>query len=246
MTIVRINGDYNYLPPSEALNGDFRSCRSCEIVTKSPVDWSDSIVHPRLRKKLGLQGRFYRLYDTDLLNILLKQVDKAGTVEDWDLTKRLGRISDSISPQVSVLLQREFPRHDLSKFCYELFSSMGYSSKLQEGPGEQGSDLVVEVWPELLPRPFIVGVQCFSWEGVASLSELRRKLKQLLDGWGQNQLDYGVLLTTASCDSECRALISQHNSDHKDQQIRLIEGKRLATLVTRYIAKSLNEMGTDS
>lgn len=143
-------------------------------------------------------------------------------------------------------LQKEFPRHDLSRFCGELFSSMGYSSKLQEGPGEQGSDLVVEVWNELLPRPFIVGVQCFSWEGAASLSELRRKLKQLVDGWDRNQLDYGVLLTTASCGLECRALVSQHNSDHKGQQIRLIEGKELATLVTRYMAKSFNVMGTDS
>lgn len=236
ITIVRVNGGYDYLPPSEALNEDFRSSRSCEIITKTPVDWYDTIVHPRLRKKLGLQGRFYTIYDTDLLKILIEQSDKAGAVEDWNPAKRVGHILGSIAPQVAVLLQREFPRHDLSRFCDELFSSMGYSSKLQEGPGEQGSDLVVVVGNELLPRTFTIGVQCFSWEGSASQTELKRKLKQLLDGWDRNQLDYGVLLTTASCDLECHKLISTHNSDHRDQQIKLIDGKELATLVTRYMA----------
>ena len=41
-------------------------------------------------------------------------------------------------------LHREFGRADLSRlFCAELFERMGYSSEVQEGPAEAGSDVVV-------------------------------------------------------------------------------------------------------
>jgi hypothetical protein len=107
---------------------------------------------------------------------------------------------------------------------------MGYPTVLQEGPSELGADLVVTVGSDLLPRQFTVGVQVFAYEGEVSTEELNRKLLQLEEGWGDNELDYGVLLTTGSCGSAGADLVAQHNRDNPKHLVLLLDGKQVSRL----------------
>jgi hypothetical protein len=76
--VVRLlPGDYRLLTGNQSINGDFRSTRPCELVTLQPLARSDRIVHPWLRRRLGLQGRFYELYDQEVLDAFLDHL-KAG------------------------------------------------------------------------------------------------------------------------------------------------------------------------
>jgi hypothetical protein len=61
-------GDYSLLDPNQSINGDFRSARPCELATPVPILRSDQIVHPWLRRRLSLQGRFYELYDKEAVD----------------------------------------------------------------------------------------------------------------------------------------------------------------------------------
>ena len=105
---------------------------------------------------------------------------------------------------------------------------MGYSYKLQEGPAEAGSDIVLTVGDRFLDKEFRVGVQIFSYKDSVDELALKEKLEQLLQGWERN--DYGALLTTGRCDEEAKAMLHRHNTDDRQRQVRLIEGDELAVL----------------
>jgi hypothetical protein len=225
------NGDYGYDPPSETLDGDFRSFRPCTLLTPEGIDVQDAIVPPRIRKRLGLQGRFWELYDFDLVTRLMADIPSAGKFEPSRIEPRVARIFGNLTAALPSSIHREFPRHDFSWFCKELFERMGYSSVIyQEGPHERGSDIVVSVGNALLPEEINVGVQAFSYADDVSVESLQEKLDQLLAGWDANHLDYGVLITTGMCSTACYELIKHHSHDNPKQLIKLIAGVEIARL----------------
>jgi hypothetical protein len=233
-SIAVVAGEYGYLSGEESIEGDFRSFRPCKLLTLQPIDRYDEIVPPRIRTKLGLQGRFYELYDIELLKSVLERIDHSGKIDAGTAAPRIKRVFDSISQKVSELIQGEFPRHDFSRiFLKELFEAMGYSVLLQEGPTEHGADLVVTIGDDLLPRQFTVGVQAFSYEGEISPNALQAKLNQLHEGRARNHLDFGVLITTGSCPGG-KKLIEENNKDNPQQQVRLIDGEQLASLFIQH------------
>jgi hypothetical protein len=225
--IASVAGEYGYLtgPP------DFRSFRPCKLLTPDPIEIHDAIVPPTIRRKLGLMGRFYELYDMDLFEQLLGALPQAGKLAEPGGTQRVARIFASIVPSVPLLVQKEFPAFDFSRIlCRELFENMGYSVQVREGAYDFGTDLFVTVGDDLLPRTFAVGVQTFAWKGPASLTDLKGKLKQLLEGWTKNGLDFGVLMTTGQCGPEARDLVAEHNKNNPNRLVRLIDGDRVAQL----------------
>jgi hypothetical protein len=233
--IARVTGNYDYATDANSLDGDFRSFRPCELVTPTPLLREDRIVPPTIRRKMGLQGRFYQLCDADLFQDLLRELPHAGNIEGPGIAPRVGRIVRGISRDVARRLQEEFPAHDLSRrFCQELFTRMGYSFRVQEGPGERGSDLVVTVGSDLLPREFTVGVQVKSFQEDVSLNDLRETVTQLENGWDANALDYGVVLTTGICSVELFEFVAAHNRDKPTHHVLLIDGQKLAELFIQH------------
>ena len=235
-SVVKLTGEYNYSNEADGLEGDFRSFRSCSLETPSSVDMYDEIVPSTLRYRLGIQGRFSRVYDSDPFFDFLKALPEAGQQQDGSNSAIIKRIYRDLRKPLPGLLKREFAQHDLSrKLCGELFERMGYACVVQEGRYEAGSDLVVTVNSPLLPgNGFTVGVQAFAYEGDVAEASLKAKLDQLLEGWEANSLYSGVLLTTGKCTDEARALIDKHNEDNPDRLVRLIEGDELADLFLQH------------
>ncbi len=230
------NGHYQFGAESDALDGDFRSYRKCCLLTKEALNWRDPIVPPALKRKLGLQGRFYQLYDEDLVESVIEHLDEAGAEAVAGFESRFERIRSVLSAGLPQLIQREFPRQDLTGLCDELFTRMGYPVAVHEGPSERGADLLVTVTSPLFAQEFTVGVQVFSYEGAVLPEDLQVKLDQLLSGWKENGLDYGVLLTTGSCGKSGADLIEHHNHKRPTRPVVLIEGTGLAQLFLRHLA----------
>ena len=233
---ARVTGDYDYLPGER----DFRSYRPCELLTPRPVSLYDPIVPSQLKHRLGRQRRFSRVWDPRPVFDFLHHIADAGKRQDepgkvsairWD------RIHKERRATVADALHREFSRHDLSRrFSAELFERMGYTFDVQEGPSEHGSDVVIAVTDSLLPAgvEFRIGVQVFAFRGNVGANDLQDKLCQLLDGWDENQLDYGALLTTGHPDKPAQELLLRHNADRPDRKVRLIDGNDLADLFVQY------------
>ena len=107
---------------------------------------------------------------------------------------------------------------------------------VREGPRERGSDLIVTVGDFLFPDEvrFRVDVQVFAYTDYVGVEALEAKLNQLVRGWEENALDYGVLLTTGEIREESRKLVLEHNSENRDRRVRLIDGRELAMQFLKY------------
>lgn len=235
--VVQVKGEYDYSAAEDGLDGDFRSFRPCSLITAEPVDMYDEIVPSQLRHRLGRPGRFSEVYDTGPLSIVLKALPEAGRIQDDSNKVRLQRIHNELREKLPDVLRREFSRADLSrKLCPDLFERMGYSSVVQEGRAEAGSDIVVSLGSPLLPDSveIRIGVQAFAYEGIIEESNLQEKLDQLLQGWDANSLNYGALLTTGLCSKEAEEALGRHNRNEPDRLVCLINGRDLADLFLQY------------
>lgn len=153
------------------------------------------------------------------------------------ISVRLNRVRDAISPGLPALIQREFLRQDLSWFCSELFKKLGYTVYYQEGAGECGADVVVEIRSELLPRSLRVGVQVKAYTDGVSLQTFKQDIQPLIGGWQKNALDYGAYLTTGLCDPACLEHLQDHNTSHADRQIVLIDSSGFGHLLLKSIGR---------
>ena len=196
----------------------------------------DEIVLSSLRRRLGKQRRFSIVNDTGPLKILLDSLSEAGQIQDGTDRVSIGRIHEKLRKGLPNAIRQEFSGADLARqFCKKLLERMGYNHKVQEGPAEAGSDIVVEVDDPLLPDGgFRVGVQVFAFEGNVYEDSLERKLNQLLEGWETNDLDYGVLLTTGIPTGKALEVLVSHNGENPDRHVKLIDGDALADLFLKH------------
>ena len=237
-SVVQVTGEYDYSTPEDGLEEDFRSFRPCMLITPDPVGMRDEIVPSHLHFRLGLQGVFYRIHDTSSFVSFLEELPQAGQ-RQASARASVRRIHNALREKLPEAIHHQFARTDLSRrFCPELFERMGYSSQVQEGPAEAGSDIVLTIDNPLLPCEFRVGVQVFSYEGSVEEWALQGKLDQLLGGWEDNSLDYGVLLTTGHCTEDASAALDDHNAKHPKRLVRLIQGNDLADLFLTYFPPS--------
>ena len=239
-SVVQVKGDYKYSTDKDGLTTasgrDFRSLRACSLKTPDPVDMYDEIVPSQLRQRLGRPGRISQVYDTSSFFGFLEDLPNRGQLQDGSNRASLRRIHNGLRENLPDALRREFGRADLSRrFCPDLFERMGYSAEVQEGPAEAGSDVVVTVGNPLLPDDgFRIGVQAFAYEETVEEWALQDKLEQLLGGWEDNSLDYGVLFTTGRCSEAAVAALHKHNKEKPDRLVRLIEGDELADLFLKH------------
>ena len=243
-SVVQVTGEYDYSTDKDGLDEDFRSFRPCLLKTPKPVDMYDAIVPSQLRHRLGRPGRFSQVYDTAPLFRFLEDLpgqDDCKTTSNQMSEMSLQRIHNELRGKLPEALHREFSRADLSRqFCRVLFDRMGYTTDVQEGRYEAGSDIVVTVGNPLLPDELRIGVQVFSYEGDVQKSALQRKLDQLLGGWETNSLNYGVLLTTGRCSEAAVAALRDHNrveslkKENLKRLVRLIGGNDLADLFLQH------------
>lgn len=239
-SVVQVTGEYGYLNKAEGLGdddwSDFRSFRPCSK-TPEAIDMYDEIVPAQLRRRLGRPGRFSKVYNTEAFFMFLRELPEAGRQQDGSNRPSMQRIHGELRKSIPIALHREFSGADLSrKYCPDLFERMGYDPHVQEGPAEAGSDIIVTVNNPLLPDEieFRIGVQVFAYEGDVEAEALRIKLKQLLGGWEDNSLNYGVLLTTGRCSAEAGRMLREHNRNNPNRLVRLIEGDDLADLFLKY------------
>lgn len=237
LSVVRVTGEYGYDDGLE--NGDFRSVRPCELISKKPVDMRNEIVPASLRDRLVyVRPRFWKFKDDDrvmlggFLNDLTGEEREQGGAEPASIRRIHAKLRKALPNEI----QREFSRMNLTReFCMYLFSRMDYDPEIREGPAEAGSDIIVTVGDPLLPdEGFRVGVQAFAFKGNFHKDSLERKLNQLLGGWETNDLDYGVLLTTGIPDDEALKVLISHNEEDPDRHVKLIDGDALAELFLQH------------
>ena len=231
-SVAKITGEYRFLSADESLDGDFRSARNCELLTKRPVSKSDEIVAPVLRARLDLRGRFYQLYADEEIADFLNRLPEAGTATA-DISATLEKMLEEAAKSMESKWSRMFPQKDLSKVLAQLLMDRGDTVEYKEGPGERGADLIVSMENEFLREPILIGVQVGSYEDKVWPNKVVEKLNQLLSGWKDNKLNYGALVLAGKCEDDAQAVINEHNKNNPDKKVILLDGRDLALLALR-------------
>lgn len=231
--VVRIVGEYHFLPAQDGIDGDFRSARPCELISKDPIDKLDAIVPPIIRHKLGLQRRFYQLnVEQSEIETILNGLPNHSISRATQLSS-FSKMMDAVNTQIAEKWSRVFPAANLSKFLAELLEKHGQHVDLREGRSDRGSDLVLEIQNDFLDRPLVIGIQVGSYDDVVWPPKVEEKLKQLLAGWEANALDYGALVLTGNWTDDAKKLVQEHNRDNPARRVKWIDGRQLARIVTR-------------
>ncbi len=236
--VAQVTGAYDY--DDGGLGGDFRSFRPCKLVASRPI--YDEIVPSKLRHRLGRPGRFSEVHDVVPLQNFLQLLSEPVRILDDTNRVSIGRIHEGLRKHLPTLIQREFSRADLSRgLCRELFERMGYTHEVQEGPTEAGSDIVVTLGDPLLPDDGVrIGVQVFSYENEVGENALKEKLNQLLRGWKNNDINYGVLLTTGILNDRARVALNFHNERNLSHPVTLVDGESLSNLFLEYFPPAID------
>jgi len=238
--ICRVTGEYGFDEGIEVTHQDFRSYRPCLLVTPTPINRADRRVPPYIRKRMGLQGRIFRIHEDAEFQMLLKSIEslELGEIEQ-DVISRVQKKLDQTLEETAKNIARNFPGKDFSKFIYELFKQTGYDVVYREGPYEQGSDLIVRLGSELIEEAPRIGVQVAAYSGNVSKETLVLKRKQLLSGWDVNGLSFGLLVISGEVSVAAMDELREYNEIEKKKErprfVKLIgESELLELLRTRF------------
>ncbi|TKJ29515.1 hypothetical protein CEE39_09050 [bacterium (candidate division B38) B3_B38] len=196
-SIVKITGDYNYSEVwDKDKKEDFRHFLPCEFIYT--FDRNSDIVHPYLRRRLGLQGAWYRIYakkEFEELLVVLHKEDEGKKAKD--------RLEEEINPrllEISQKVSRTFPGKNLENLLLDVFKKVPNIKDARKGPDVNGADLEVEFESGLdisgLQKIEVCAVQVKSYEGEMSNTDAIEDIKRAFN----SNMSYtcGFIVSTAS------------------------------------------------
>ena len=232
-TVVKITGKYDFdkiWDPDE--EGDFRHYLPCELI--STFERNSNIVHPYLRRRLGLQGSWWRIYARDEFDELLDEIKVSGTGKDVKqrLEGEMNRYLDRITEE----LYRLFPGKTLEDLLVNVFKNMPDIINVRKGPDKNGADLeiVFETGPEFdgLHTSELCAVQVKSYEGemgyTQAIDDIRRAFKSNSD-YTCGLIVSTALKMSANFESELEKLRNE-----TEKKIGVLLGKDLARVIIKY------------
>lgn len=232
-TIVKITGEYDFSEVwDKEKKGDFRHFLPCEFL--ATFDRNSDIVHPYLRRRLGLQGAWYRIYAKDEFKELLNGITtgapgkKAKSRFEEELDKYLNKISEE--------LYHTFPAKDLESFLIEVLKNLPNVIDVRKGPDVNGADIEIEFETGLeisgLKKKELCAVQVKSYEGKMGYKKAIEDIERAFD----STPDYtcGLIISTAQeMTEEFEAELNQLREE-KGKNVGILLGKDLSRLIVKH------------
>ena len=227
-TLVKITGDYTFSEP--LCSNDFRHLRPCEFIKT----FDRSSVPNYLRRRLGLQGAWWRVYAYEDFEALLADEIKSDE-------EKLEEEIDKHLEEIAMKMCRRFPGKNLEPFLMKVFKKMPGVKAVRKGPDKNGADLEIEFERGLdiegLQRPEVCAVQVKSYEGkmgyIQAINDIRKAFKTAED-YGR-EYSCGLIVSTAlEMTPEFEDALQKLKKD-TGKDVGILLGKDLARMVVKYI-----------
>jgi len=241
-TIAKVSGQYQWKYEDDDFNHRFPVDPSTLFV----FDRNDASVHPALRSRLKLQGRWWHIYLKDefaeLLEILKTGVSSAPRTPETNLRF----LSNEIQPlllRITQSIHHTHPNYDLEHLLAAVFKTVPgvVDAECQGGAGDHGADIIV-TFDEGLPVPglekqSVLVVQVKSYEGdhwdKRAVEDIRRAFEHY------PQASMGLIVSTAD---SITARVEKELDLLKEEcgkPVSLLVGSDVAAFLLRYGAKLL-------
>lgn len=235
-TLVKITGDYTFSEPWCELDDDFRHLRPCEFI--ATFDRNSSIVPPFLKRRLSLQGAWWRIYAYEEFEELL---DALKTGKEGKEPKE--RLKEKIDDELNDIVQKiykTFPAKTLEDFLIEVFKKMPEVKEARKGPDRNGADLEIEFERGLeidgLRKTERCAVQVKSYEGKMGYAQAIDDIKRAFE----SNEDYSCGLIVAT------ALEMTPEFEKKLQDLRKEKGKDIGILLGKDLARMVIKYGIEN
>lgn len=201
-TVARITGPYEWRWDNE--HKDFSHRFSVDPKSVYSFDRNSDIVHPHLRARFKLQGRWWRIYSKSEFSDLLGKL-KAGQKGEFSTPESdFSYLAKEIQPsllEITKAIQRTHPDVQLERLLEKVFKNVPgvLEVKRQGGAGDHGADLLV-TYESGLPIPelteqhtLVVQVKSFAGEhwDTQAVEDIRRAFDHYAGA------DRGLIVSTA-------------------------------------------------
>lgn len=241
-TVAKVTGQYQWKFEDDDFNHRFPVDPSTVCV----FDRNDASVHPALRSRLKLQGRWWRIYLKDEFAELLEVLKKGVTPSQRTPEANLRFLSNEIQPFLLNITQRihhTHPNYDLECLFAEVFKKIPgvIDVKWQGGAGDHGADILVTFDGGLpipgLEKQSVLVVQVKSYEGDHWDTRAVEDIKRAFEHYPEASM--GLIISTAN--SITTAVEKELDKLREDggKPVSLLVGPDVAAFLLRYGAKLL-------
>jgi len=235
-TLARVTGEYfwRWDGPESDFNHRF------PVDTESVVTFSrdDALVHPSIRSRLKLQGRWWRIYGqhenfAELLDGL--KSGQAGTRRTK--ASQRARLAKEIEPllgKVTEIIHQTHPNTDLEHLLAEIFKSIPSVRAVERrgGPSDRGADLLVHFEPDVPISPQTCVVQVKSFAGKHDDTQAVNDIKRAFAAYPSANM--GLIISTASAGTENLENALNELREKSGKPVSLLIGKDVADFVLRF------------
>ncbi len=237
-TVARVTGKYRWRFDEKDFNHRF------PVDTESIVTFyrNDNLVHPSLRSRLKLQGRWWRIYLKDEFEDLLRALRAGGGYSEGNLQF----LSKEIQPFLLEITQRihhTHPNYDLECLLEQVFKKIpGVTEvKRQGGAGDHGADLLVKFNGGLpipgLEQASTLVVQVKSYQGVHSDDKAVQDIARAFKHYPQANM--GLIVSTADSSTESVEQALNKLREESGKPVAFLVGTEVAAFLLRYGAELL-------
>lgn len=241
-TVAKVTGEYQWKFEDKDFNHRF----PVDPGTVQVFDRNDASVHPALRSRLKLQGRWWRIYLEDEFSELLGVLKKGVTPTQRTPEANLRFLSNEIQPFLLNITQRihhTHPNYDLECLFAEVFKKIPGVTNVQwqGGAGDHGADILVTFDSGLpipgLEKQSLLIVQVKSYEGdhwdKRAVEDIRRAFEHYPDA------SMGLIISTANTITATveEELDKLREESHKP--VAILIGPDVAAFMLRFGAKLL-------
>lgn len=200
-TVAKVTGGYQWRFEDDDFNHRF----PVDPGSVHVFDRNDAAVHPALRSRLKLQGRWWRIRLRDEFSELLEVLERGESPSARTPETNLRFLSSEIQPFLLNITQRihhTHPNYDLECLLAEVFKKVpGVTDvKWQGGAGDHGADILVRFDGGLpipgLEKQSVLVVQVKSFEGdhwdTRAVEDIRRAFEHYPEA------SMGLIISTAN------------------------------------------------
>lgn len=236
-TIACITGGYYW----KWENDDFNHRFSIDPGSISVFDRNDAIVHPALRARLKLRGRWWRIYLKEEFEKLLEALKQGKTGAQYTTETNFKYLAEAIKqfmPEITKKIHHTHPNFSLGRLIAEVMENIPNVNKVNfnDGAGDCGADIVV-IYEEGFPIPGMLQqktcvVQVKSYEGqhwsTRAVEDIERAFAHYPNA------DMGLIVSTASESTELFENAVDSLSNKINKPIGILIGADVATFVLKY------------
>lgn len=241
-TVAKVTGQYQWKFEDEDFNHRFPVDPSTVYVFYR----NDASVHPALRSRLKLQGRWWRIYLNDEFSELLEVLKKGVAPTQRTPEANLRFLSNEIQPFLLNITQRihhTHPNYDLECLLAEVFKKIPgvIDVKWQGGAGDHGADLLVTFDGGLpipgLEKQSVLVVQVKSYEGDHWDTRAVEDIKRAFENYPEAGM--GLIISTANSITTTVEEELDRLREESGKPVSILVGPDVAAFLLRYGAKLL-------